>query len=85
MIQKISEFEGEEKEILTKQLANHMKKSYLMWNKDAVEDEKIFMDLEELSEGKLELSPDFQLTETKNLLGTPKKKKTKQNKSNKRH
>jgi hypothetical protein len=83
MIRKICEYEGEEKEILIKQLANQMKKSYLMWNKDAVEDDKIFMDLEELSDGKLKIGSEFQLTETKNLLG--KKKKPKPNKSNKRH
>ncbi len=33
--------EGEEKQIMIEHLANHMKKSYLQWNKDAVEDEKI--------------------------------------------
>ena len=43
MIQKLSDFEGEEKEILMEMLANHMKKSFLAWNKDAVEDEKIFV------------------------------------------
>lgn len=76
MIQKIAEFEGEEKEVLTKQLANHMKKSFLVWNKDAVEDDKIFMDMEELSDGKLKLEPEMQLADVKSLIGKPKKKKT---------
>ncbi|MCG6187125.1 DUF4290 domain-containing protein [Maribellus maritimus] len=75
MIQKISEFEGEEKEVLTKQLANHMKKSFLVWNKDAVEDDKILMDLKELSGEKLEIKEDMQLSDIKSLIGKPKKKK----------
>lgn len=85
MIQKASEFEGEEKEILIELLANHMKKSFLAWNKDAVEDEKIFKDLEELSGGKLKIDKKLKLTESKNLLSKPKKKKNSSNKSNKRY
>lgn len=85
LIDKIVEFGDEEREVLTAQLANQMKKSYLAWNKDAVEDEKILADLEELSEGKLKLKPDFQLTDTKNLLGKAKKKKNTPNKPGKKH
>ena len=85
MIERISEFEGEEKEILIEQLANHMKKSFLTWNKDAVEDEKILMDLDELSGGKLKLSSELQLADTKTLIGKSKKKKGVQSKSNKKH
>ena len=78
MIEKVSEYDGEEKEVLTQQIANHMKKSYVIWNKGAVEDEKIFMDLEELSDGKLKPSSALQLTETKNMmLGSDKKDKGK--------
>jgi hypothetical protein len=80
MIGKISEYEGEEKDILIQQLANQMKKSYLVWNKDAVEDEKIFLDLAELSGGKLNVSFELQLAETKNLLSKKKKNKPKLNK-----
>ena len=79
MIEKVSEYEGEseEKELLTQQLANHMKKSYVIWNKGAVEDEKIFMDLEELSEGKLKYSSALQFVDTKNIMSDNKKKKSK--------
>ena len=77
MIKKATEMEGEEKEIIIEQLANQMKKLYLSWNKDAVDDEKIFQDLEELSKGNVEISKDLQLTETKVILGKPKKKKQK--------
>jgi len=45
--------EGEHKEVLIKMLANHMKKSFLSWNKDAVADEKILKDLDELSDQKI--------------------------------
>jgi len=83
MIEKISEFEGEEKEILTLQLANQMKKSYAAWNKGAVEDEKIFLDLEELSEGKLKLNSALQpINETKNILSNNNNKnKNRKNKN----
>ena len=79
MIEKVSEYEGEseEKELLTQQLANHMKKSYVIWNKGAVEDEKIFMDLEELSEGKLKYSSALQFVDTKNITSDKKKKNKK--------
>jgi hypothetical protein len=77
LIKKAIEMEGEEKEIIIEQLANQMKKLYLTWNKDAVDDDKIFMDLEELSKGNVEISKDLQLTETKVILGKPKKKKSK--------
>lgn len=81
MIRKAKEFEdGKEKDILIYQLANHMKKSYLTWNKDAVEDDKIFDDLSFLSGGTLK-SPDMELAEAKNVaprqnyIGKPKSPK----------
>lgn len=68
--------EGEEKEILTQLIANHMKKSYLTWNKDSVSDELIFKDLKELSGGKLTLSTEnTTLTDTKNILAKNKRKR----------
>jgi len=84
MIEKADELEGEEREVMIELLANHMKKSYLAWNKDAVEDEKIIMDLEMLSKGKLKVKKDLKLTETKLLISKPKKKKP-QIKSKKRY
>ena len=68
MVEKASDFEnGDEKEVLVKMLANHMKKSYLVWNKDSVDDDKIYADLEILSKGHLKRS-DLGLTETKDIL-----------------
>jgi hypothetical protein len=68
MIEKAIEQEGEEREIMIEQLANHMKKSYLAWNKDAVEDKKIFKDLKELSNGQLIPKEGLQLAESKTLV-----------------
>lgn len=47
--------EGDKKEGLILTIANHMKKCFLNWNKDTVEDEVIFKHLYELSEGKINL------------------------------
>jgi len=87
LIDSASEMEGEEKEIMIELLANHMKKSYLVWNKDAVGDDKIFLDLIELSRGKLKPEKEIKLSEIKQLIGSPKSKNKKSNKgkSNKRH
>ena len=47
--------EGEKQEGLFFAIANHMKKCYLKWNKDTVEDSVIFNHLYELSDGKIDL------------------------------
>ncbi len=61
----------------TDQLANQMKKAYLLWNKDAVEDEKIFDDLNALSNGKLSVSENFRLQDTAEIIKPQPKKKGK--------
>lgn len=70
MIQKATEFEqGTEKEVLVKLLANQMKKSFLSWNKESVEDSKIFKDLEDLSEGRIVLNEEaVKLAELRTIL-----------------
>ncbi len=47
--------EGELKDALLYTIANHMKKCFLNWNKDTVEDAVIFNHLFELSNGKIDL------------------------------
>ncbi len=49
----ISWEEGEMKEKLTQSIANHMKKCYLLWNKDSVTDAIIVKHLKDLSDNKL--------------------------------
>ncbi|MFD2910176.1 DUF4290 domain-containing protein [Flavobacterium ardleyense] len=55
-------------------IANHMKKSYLSWNKDTVADEVIFGHLLELSEGKFNLTnSNEELLNTHDLMKVNKK------------
>ena len=57
LIKKAIEFpEGDERQNLIALICNHMKKDYLAWNKDTVDDRKIADDLAELSDGKLQLT-----------------------------
>ena len=46
---------GEMKDALVLTIANHMKKCFLIWNKDNVEDQVIFDHLYELSETKIDI------------------------------
>lgn len=79
MIERISDYpEGETKNELIRLIANQMKKCFLTWNKEAVDDKKIFDDLFELSKGKIKVSGDiFKLMETRDVL-QPKKNQSKQ-------
>ncbi len=66
--------DGELKNGLVKVIANHMKKSYLSWNKDTVTDEVIFEHLYELSDGKLNLKQSSEsLLKTDDLMRTNKR------------
>jgi len=66
--------DGEMKNALVKVIANHMKKSYLSWNKDTVTDTVIFEHLFELSGGKLNLLHSTEeLLTTNDLMRTNKK------------
>jgi hypothetical protein len=66
--------EGEMKSALVKVIANHMKKSYLSWNKDTVTDAVIFEHLYELSEGTINLiQSQEELSTTNDLIRTNKK------------
>jgi hypothetical protein len=78
MIKKATEYEaGEQKEYLIGLLANHMKKSFLTWNKEVVDDSKIFKDLEFLSKGRIVLDEDsHKLTESKDILSKKNKNLT---------
>lgn len=48
---------GEKRDALAFTIANHMKKSFLNWNKDSVDDAVIFKHLVELSNGEINLAP----------------------------
>jgi hypothetical protein len=56
IIKKAKEFpEGSERNELTRQIANHLKKSYYNWNKDTITDDVILKNLSELSGGELKV------------------------------
>ena len=61
--------ENELKEVLVFTIANHMKKSFLSWNKDSVDDTVIMGHLDELSNGKLKVAASqLPLSESSDLL-----------------
>lgn len=65
---------GELKEALLYTIANHMKKCFLNWNKDTVEDAVIFNHLYELSNGAIDLrNSEEELTSSTSLMRTKNK------------
>jgi len=76
MIEKASAYEeGPEKDALAKVIANHMKKSYLNWNRDSVTDELIEEQLGILSNGSLKLKENTRLSATSDILAQNKKRR----------
>lgn len=76
VINKAMEFEeGPEKDALVHAIANHLKKSYLNWNRESVDDDQIFDHLKTLSNGELELKDELKLNTTNEILARNKKKK----------
>ena len=66
--------EGELKEALIYTIANHMKKCFLNWNKDTVEDNVIFQHLYELSDGTINLkNSEEDLSDSTSLMRTKTK------------
>lgn len=78
--------DGDLKSALIMVIANHMKKSYLSWNKDTVKDEVIFEHLYELSGGQINLlKTDEELSNTTDLMRVNKKQSNKTQFSNKQN
>ena len=69
--------DGQLKHEMTKILANHLKKTYLTWNRDSVNDEVIKKHLIELSDGRLDVPDDFSFDKTNDILSRQTKKKKK--------
>ena len=77
IIEKAKAFEeGPERDALIHAIANHLKKSYLNWNRESVDDEQIFDHLKTLSSGDLVLKEDLKLSSTNEILARNKKKKS---------
>jgi len=78
--------EGEMKEALVYTIANHMKKCFLNWNKDTVEDKLIFRHLFELSDGKIDLkNSEEDLSDSASLMRSKKKHTSSSKKSYKKN
>lgn len=87
LVEKAIEMEaGEEKNALIKIIGNHMKKSYLKWNRDVVDDSLILDDLKELAKSNIEIPEDLKLTDSKEFIqyNKPKIKRPQKNKRRKR-
>ena len=77
--------EGEMKSQLIYIIANHMKKCFLNWNKDTVEDSVIFQHFYELSNGKINTDLiDKPLSDSKDLISFSNKKHSKSGKKGKK-
>ncbi|MGK0385776.1 MAG: hypothetical protein ACI849_000381 [Patiriisocius sp.] len=70
----ISWEDGDKKDGLVLTIANHMKKCFLNWNKDTVEDDVIFVHLFELSDGKLNLKESDEVLRNSSVLLKTKKR-----------
>ena len=78
--------DGDAKEGLKFVIANHMKKCYLNWNKDTVDDDVIFNHLNELSDGKIDLRTSGEkLAESHKLLRKRTNKNQNQQKSHQKN
>ena len=88
MVKRISEYpEGEERDELVRLTAHAMKRDYLMWNNDTVEDDLINQHLATLSEGRVQVPEGFSykaveeymkgIEEERKANGNRKKKKKK--------
>jgi hypothetical protein len=67
--------DGDQKDAIVLAIANYLKKSYLVWNRDSVNDETILKHLEDLSNGKLHLKEEYSLISNSEALAKPKKQK----------
>jgi len=70
----IEETDEEKKSELVRIISNHMKKSYIMWNKDTVEDSVIFEKLDELSQSKLKVEDNTRLNDSRNVFAKKKRR-----------
>ena len=85
LIEKAIELEdGEEKEALIQVIANNMKKSYNVYNKEHVQDEVIFRHLRELSQDRLNLTGIESLDKSKIYYSSNKNAKNNNKNQNKR-
>jgi hypothetical protein len=68
ILKKVAQYPMPQREAMGKILANHLKKLYLLYNRNTVNDDMIIGQLKELSDGKIVLPKDFQLFSTKEIM-----------------
>ena len=68
IIKKVAQYPMPQREAMGKILANHLKKLYLLYNRNTVNDDMIINQLKELSGGNIVLPEDFQLFSTKEIM-----------------
>ena len=59
--------DGDKKDALLLSIANLMKKHYLNWSRNSVDDKQILSDLKRISRGKIDLNEDLELIDTKEI------------------
>ena len=64
----VNQNDGRDKEIMTGMIANHMKKSYLLFNKHSVSNDTIILHLKQLSDNKLMLPKDFEFIRSSSVI-----------------
>ena len=85
MIEAASQEENEEVRLaLAYSIANQMKRNYLEWNKNVVNDQVIIEDLKKISEGRLTLPDDARLNTTGEIISKPQQQKSQQGKKKKK-
>jgi hypothetical protein len=78
-----SEENEEERVKMGVAVANIMKRSYLNWNRDSVEDRVIKKDLEELSGGRIVVPVEIELEDSKDLIDPTIRNSNKNNRQRK--
>jgi len=68
IIKKAAQYPMPQREIMGKILANHLKKLYILYNRNTVNDVLIINQLKELSGGKIILPENFQLLSSKEIM-----------------
>jgi hypothetical protein len=85
MVEEICKEENEEKrKTYAYSIANQMKRDYLNWNRDNVNDVVIIEDLKNLSDGRLCLPEDTKLISTNDILGKSSNQNVQQNNQKKK-
>lgn len=72
VLNKINDIEEpEKKNALTELMANHMKRSYMVWKKESISDEIVFKELSIIVKNSVEIPENLKLSEFRDVLAPP--------------